>query len=62
MKNEYKNKLIDNLDSILIRTKVISDMIEGKKAANPADAIKHCREIEEFVERVRNIVTSRNSF
>jgi hypothetical protein len=62
MKNEYKDRIIDNLDFISMRTKVISDMIEGKKQANPAEAVKYCREIDEFIERIKNIVTSRNSY
>jgi hypothetical protein len=62
MKNEYKDRIIDNLDFISMRTKVISDMIEGKKQANPAEAAKYCKEIDEFIERVKNIVTSRNSY
>jgi hypothetical protein len=31
MKNEYRDKVIDSLDIITMRTKLISDMIEGKK-------------------------------
>jgi len=62
MKNEYKDRIIDNLDFISMRTKVISDLIEGKKQANPAEAVKYCKEIDEFIERIKNIVTSRNSY
>jgi hypothetical protein len=62
MKNEYRDKVIDSLDIISIRTKVISDMIEGKKHANPQDAIKYCKEIDDLIERIKNTILSRNSY
>jgi len=62
MKNEYRDKVIDSLDIISIRTKVISDMIEGKKHASPTDAIKHCKEIDDLIERIKNTILSRNSY
>jgi hypothetical protein len=62
MKNEYRDKVIDSLDIITIRTKVISDMIEGKKQASPADAIKYCKEIDDLIERIKNTILSRNSY
>lgn len=62
MKNEYRDKVIDSLDTISLRTKIISDMIEGKKQANPQDAIKCCREIDELIERIKNTILSRNSY
>jgi hypothetical protein len=62
MKNEYRDKVIDSLDIITLRTKVISDMIEGKKQANPTDAIKCCREIDDLIERIKNTILSRNSY
>jgi hypothetical protein len=62
MKNEYRDKVIDSLDIITMRTKLISDMIEGKKQANPQDAIKCCKEIDELIERIKNTLLSRNSY
>jgi hypothetical protein len=62
MKNEYRDKVIDSLDIITMRTKVISDMIEGKKQASPADAIKCCKEIDDLIERIKNTLLSRNSY
>ena len=62
MKNEYKDRIIDNLDFISMRTKVISDMIEGKKQANPQDAVKCCKEIDDLIERIKNTLLSRNSY
>jgi hypothetical protein len=62
MKNEYRDKVIDSLDIITMRTKLISDMIEGKKQANPQDAIKCCREIDDLIERIKNTLLSRNSY
>ena len=49
MKNEYRDKVIDSLDIITMRTKLISDMIEGKKQANPQDAVKCCKEIDDLI-------------
>jgi hypothetical protein len=62
MKNEYRDKVIDSLDIITMRTKLISDMIEGKKQANPQDAVKCCREIDDLIERIKNTILSRNSY
>ena len=62
MKNEYRDKVIDSLDIIVMRTKFISDMIEGKKQANPQDAVKCCREIDDLIERIKNTILSRNSY
>ena len=62
MKNEYRDKVIDSLDIITMRTKVISDMIEGKKKANPQDAVKCCKEIDDLIERIKNTLLSRNSY
>ena len=62
MKNEYRDKVIDSLDIITMRTKLISDMIEGKKQANPQDAVKCCKEIDDLIERIKNTLLSRNSY
>ena len=62
MKNEYRDKIIDSLDIITMRTKLISDMIEGKKQANPQDAVKCCKEIDDLIERIKNTLLSRNSY
>jgi hypothetical protein len=62
MKNEYRDKVIDSLDIISMRTKLISDMIEGKKQANPQDAVKCCKEIDDLIERIKNTLSSRNSY
>jgi hypothetical protein len=62
MKNEYSDKVIDSLDIITMRTKLISDMIEGKKQANPQDAVKCCKEIDDLIERIKNTLLSRNSY
>ena len=62
MTNEYRDKVIDSLDIITMRTKLISDMIEGKKQANPQDAVKCCKEIDDLIERIKNTLLSRNSY
>jgi hypothetical protein len=62
MKNEYRDKVIDSLDIITMRTKLISDMIEGRKQANPQDAVKCCKEIDDLIERIKNTLLSRNSY
>jgi hypothetical protein len=62
MKNEYRDKVIDSLDIISMRTKLISDMIQGKKQANPQDAVKCCKEIDDLIERIKNTLSSRNSY
>ena len=62
MKNEYRDKVMDGFDTIGLRTKYLSDMLEGKKPANQADALKCCKEIDDIIERIKNTILSRNSY
>jgi len=56
MKPEYKNRVQEHLEAISKRAKIISEMMEGKRPANPAEAIKLTKEIERLVELTTNIV------
>lgn len=56
MKPEYKIRAQENLEAIAKRASVISEMLEGKRPANPAEAIKLSKEIERLVELTTNIV------
>ena len=56
MKPEYKNRVQEHLEAINKRAKIISEMMEGKRPANPNEAIKLTKEIERLVELTTNIV------
>jgi hypothetical protein len=56
MKPEYKIRAQENLEAITKRATMISEMLEGKRPANPAEAIKLSKEIERLVELTTNIV------
>ena len=56
MKPEYKEKALDNLNSIRKRTTVIGEMLSGQRPANQEEAIKIVKEIERLVELSENIV------
>ena len=56
MKPEYKNRVQEHLEAISKRAKIISEMMEGKRPANPNEAIKLTKEIERLVELTTNIV------
>ena len=56
MKPEYKMRAQENLEAISKRAKVISEMLNGERPANQAEAIKLSNEIERLVELTTNIV------
>jgi hypothetical protein len=56
MKPEYKNRAQENLEAIAKRAKVISEMLNGERPANPAEALHLTKEIEKLVELTQNIV------
>jgi hypothetical protein len=56
MKPEYKQKAQENLEAILKRAKVISEMLHGERPANEEEAKRLAREIERLVELTTNIV------
>jgi hypothetical protein len=56
MKPEYKIRVSENLEAILKRTSILSEMMEGKRMPNTQDAIKMNKEIEKLVELTQNII------
>jgi len=56
MKPEYKMRAQEYLEAITKRAKVISEMLNGQRPANQAEAIKLSNEIERLVELTTNIV------
>lgn len=56
MKPEYKHRAQENLEAITKRAKVMSEMLEGQRPANPEEAIRLMKEIERLVELTTNIV------
>ena len=56
MKYEYKEKVLENLNAINSRIKVISEMITGEREANTKEAVRLSAEIEKLVELSTNIV------
>ena len=56
MKTEYKEKALDNLNSIKKRTTVIHEMLSGQRPANQEEAIRMVKDIERLVELSENII------
>lgn len=56
MKPEYKLKAQENLEAISNRVSVISEMLNGERPANQAEAIKLSKEIQKLTELTQNIV------
>ena len=56
MKQEYKMRAQENLEAIIKRAKVISEMLKGERPANQAEAVKLSNEIEKLVELTTNLV------
>ena len=56
MKPEYKMRAQEHLEAISKRAKVISEMLNGERPANQAEAIKLSKEIERLGELTTNIV------
>ncbi len=56
MKPEYKNRAQENLEAIAKRAKVISEMLNNERPANPAEALQLTKEIQKLVELTQNIV------
>ncbi len=56
MKPEYKMRAQEHLEAISKRAKIISEMLEGQRPVNQAEAIKITKEIERLVELTTNIV------
>jgi hypothetical protein len=56
MKDVYKQKVYDTLDSISHRVKVISEMLDGERPANQEDAKKYIKEIKQGLEHIHEIM------
>lgn len=56
MKPEYKIRTQENLEAITKRVKVITEMLNGERPANQAEALKLSKEVERLVELTQNIV------
>jgi hypothetical protein len=56
MKPEYKEKALSYIDGINSRTKVIQEMLEGKRPANQEHAIKLTIELQRLLEQTENLI------
>jgi len=56
MKPEYKEKVLSNLEGLNNRTKVIREMIQGKRPSNQKEAIRFTNEIDRLSELIQNLV------
>jgi hypothetical protein len=56
MKPEYKEKASSYIDGINNRTKVIQEMLEGKRPANQEQAIVLTLEIQRLLEQTQNLI------
>lgn len=56
MKDVYKQRVYDTLDSIAQRAKVIREMLNGERPPKPEDAKIYLKELERGIETIREII------
>lgn len=56
MKPEYRERALENLNSITKRTQILTEVIEGKRNANDAELIHLIKEINRLVEMTTSVV------
>ena len=57
MKDVYKQKIVDLLNSINGRVVLIDKMIDGQKQANPQEAKQYIREIQKGLEQIDEFIS-----
>lgn len=56
MKQEYKNRAIENLVGIDKKVTIIQEMLEGKRPANEKEATDLTKEIKKIIEITTNLI------
>jgi DNA-binding FrmR family transcriptional regulator len=57
MKDVYKQKIVDLLNSIQGRVVLIDKMIDGQKQANPQEAKQYIKEINKGLEQIEEFIS-----
>ena len=57
MKDVYKQKIVDLVNSIQGRVVLIDKMIDGQKQANPQEAKQYIREIQKGLEQIDEFIS-----
>lgn len=57
MKDVYKQKIVDLLNSINGRVVLIDKMIDGQKQANPQEAKQYIKEIQKGLEQIDEFIS-----
>jgi hypothetical protein len=57
MKDVYKQKIVDLLNSINGRVVLIDKMIDGQKQPNPQEAKQYIREIQKGLEQIDEFIS-----
>lgn len=56
MKDAYKQKVYDTLDSLEQRVKVITEMMNGERPVNQSDAKQYMAQLKKGLETIRDII------
>lgn len=57
MKDVYKQKIVDLVNSIQGRVVLIDKMIDGQKEANPQEAKQYIKEINKGLEQIEEFIS-----
>ncbi len=57
MKDAYKQKIVDLVNSIQGRVVLIDKMIDGQKQANPQEAKQYIKEINKGLEQIEEFIS-----
>jgi|LauGreDrversion4_2_1035121.scaffolds.fasta_scaffold25122_7 CHASE3 domain sensor protein len=57
MKDAYKQKIVDLVNSIQGRVVLIDKMIDGQKQANPQEAKQYIKEINRGLEQIEEFIS-----
>ncbi len=57
MKDVYKQKIVDLVNSIQGRVVLIDKMIDGQKQPNPVEAKQYIREINKGLEQIEEFIS-----
>jgi hypothetical protein len=57
MKDVYKQKIVDLVNSIQGRVVLIDKMIDGQKQANPQEAKQYIKEINKGLEQIEEFIS-----
>ena len=56
MKDIYKDRVTNNLESCITKTKVVHEMITGERPADPKQAGSYLQQIAKILEEIQDVV------